>query len=93
MKYKNGKLAMNGDAVAHVTKDGYAVVGTVANLYDRMEELRVSGYPLRVKAAECLLAADAWAAYVELEAAKASAASAPEIPAPEAPAAPVPPAV
>lgn len=66
MNYLNGKLAMKGDAVVHVTAapDNYAVVGTVQELYERDGTLRISNYPLRVKASKTVLAADAYAAFV-----------------------------
>ena len=64
MKYLNDKTAMKGDAVIYVTPapDNFAVVGTVHELYDRNQNLRISGYPLQVPANKVLLAADGYAA-------------------------------
>jgi hypothetical protein len=65
MNYLNGKLVMKGDAAVHVTPEKYAVVGTVVELYERDETLRIGGYPLRVPANKVVLAGDAYAALVD----------------------------
>jgi len=67
MKYLNDtpevpKVAMRGDAIVAPDGQGGAVVGTIHELYDRDGTIRVSGYPLRLKAATALLALDAYKA-------------------------------
>jgi len=58
---------MRGDAVVAPDGQGGAVVGTVHELYDRTSQLRISGYPLRVYAADAVLASDALAAFMKAQ--------------------------
>jgi hypothetical protein len=61
MKYLNGKDALKGDAVVTlVGKEKFAVAGVVHELYERNQQVRVSGYNLPVLASDCVLASDAY---------------------------------
>ena len=63
MKTLNGKELMRGDVVLHSTPDG-VIAGAIHEFYDRSNQVRISGYPLRVPAADTVLAADAYKAIV-----------------------------
>lgn len=64
MKSLDGKDLMRGDCV--LTKVGDVVIaGNVHELYERIGAVRIAGYPIPVKAADVVLASDAWAGYTE----------------------------
>lgn len=68
MKSLNGKELMRGDCV--LTAVGETVIaGNVHELYDRIGAVRIAGYPIPVKAADVVLATDAWATVMEKQAA------------------------
>jgi len=89
MKNLNGKELMRGDVVLYQAPDGQVIAGAIHEFYDRTEQVRLGGYPLRVPAGETVLASDAFEALATpLLKARAEAAKQPK----EAPAAPEPPA-
>ena len=64
MKYLDDKTAMKGDAVLfQAPGTDFVHAGNVHELYDRTEDMRVTGYALRVPANICVLAQSAWEAY------------------------------
>lgn len=75
MKYLDDKEVMRGDAVIAATADGQSVVcGTVHEIYERTNQVRITGYALRVEAEDCVLAQEAFDAYTKpLLAARAKA--------------------
>ena len=81
MKYLNDAEVMRGDDVLALTPDGFAVVGKVHEIVDRNQTIRISGYPIQVKAADTLLATYAYktAAKPLLEQAIAMAPGVPEM--------------
>lgn len=62
MKYANGKEPLKNDAIICPDGNGGVIVGNVNQLYERSEQLTVFGYPLRLKASDCVLASDAYEA-------------------------------
>lgn len=94
MKYLDGKEVLRGDAVIAPVDNGKSVVcGTVHEIYERVEKVRITGYALMVDAKDCVLAQEAFNAYAgpllkarkEAEASEKAKASAPAQSAPEAP--------
>jgi ribosomal protein L24 len=75
MKNLSGKELMRGDAVL-VKVGEEVIVGIVHEFYDRSNQVRVSGYNIRVNAADCYFAKDAWEAGAAPIIAKAAAAAA-----------------
>jgi hypothetical protein len=64
MNYLNNKAVMKGDAVIILVSDTY-IAGTVHELYERNQQIRVTGYALAVKADTAVLASDAYKALVD----------------------------
>lgn len=72
MKSLNGKELMRGDCV--LTAVGETVIaGNVHELYDRIGAVRIAGYPIPVKAADVILAKDAWDSFAPPNIAKRAA--------------------
>jgi hypothetical protein len=75
MKDINGTELMRGDAILAPDGQGGVLVGQIAEFYDRNNQLRIGGFPLRVSADGALLAQTAWSAYASKAAADAAAAA------------------
>jgi hypothetical protein len=75
MKDINGTELMRGDAILSPDGQGGVLVGQIAEFYDRNNQLRIGGFPLRIAAEGALLAQTAWDAYNAKTAADAAAAA------------------
>ena len=73
MKTLDGLEVRRGDQVMAPGDSNSVVVGTVHELYDRSEELRVGGYALRIPARNAVSAVEAFKAYTALLLAKREA--------------------
>jgi hypothetical protein len=63
MKTLDGVEVKRGDQVIAAGDQVSVIMGTVHELYDRSEQLRVGGYNLRVYARDCVMATNAWSGY------------------------------
>ena len=75
MKDINGTELMRGDAILAPDGQGGVLVGQIAEFYDRNNQLRIGGFPMRVSADGALLAQTAWSAYADKVAAEAAVAA------------------